>query len=490
MADPLATLTHPPVPKSKLRNWSATYNCAPSLFFAPVSNQEVALVLTEAAKRGKKVRAVGLHNSPGPVWHSDEWLVSMRNFKQARFEAGKPRHAILGAGLSLREANPILASHGLSLPTVGSLPDVTVGACFCGPDHGSSAFHPIVTASAKACTIVLPSGEIRRIAVGEDLFRAAGVGLGALGIVTEVEFECDEAFGLEFTMTRIRLEDYLDDNDSGKKLFELARSEEYVKLWYYPCPTWSPSSPNTVLWRAKRTPMPPPRKEHWSVPYTAKLMHILHGLAYFTTTYLFPALQPYLNWIMFWLLASSLPKTQTLRSYEAQTMDCGYAQLVDEWCAALPAPSSPPSVTSSSKSPASPGAAILRRLVAYLNSREGRSIGMHAPVELRFSLNRGEDFYLSPGAPYGRLLGREGGRDEENDLMLWIEPIIYRPLNLPTPARFYRFTHFLEDLLRSYPASRPHWTKAHFPTPERELLRMWDAERVEAFRRVRKEQAR
>lgn len=72
--------------------------------------------------------------------------------------------------------------------------------------------------------------------------------------------------------------------------------------------------------------MPPLQKEHWSLPYTAKLMHILHGLAYFTTTYLFPALQPYLNWIMFWLLASSLPKTQTLRSYEAQTMDCGYAR--------------------------------------------------------------------------------------------------------------------------------------------------------------------
>lgn len=55
---------------------------------------------------------------------------------------------------------------------------------------------------------------------------------------------------------------------------------------------------------------------------------------------------------------------------------------------------------------------------------------MHAPVELRFSLNRGEDFFLSPGAPYGRLLGREGGRDHENDLMLWIEPIM---CVLPSP---------------------------------------------------------
>lgn len=51
-----------------------------------------------------------------------------------------------------------------------------------------------------------------------------------MGIVTEVEFECEEAFGLEFTMSRTRLEDYLDDDDSGRKLWELARSSEYVKV--------------------------------------------------------------------------------------------------------------------------------------------------------------------------------------------------------------------------------------------------------------------
>ena len=56
----------------------------------------------------------------------------------------------------------------------------------------------------------------------------------------------------------------------------------------------------------------------------AKLTHVLHGLAYFVTTYLFPALQPWLNALLFWLLARSLPKTQTQRGYEAQYMDCGY----------------------------------------------------------------------------------------------------------------------------------------------------------------------
>lgn len=65
---------------------------------------------------------------------------------------------------------------------------------------------------------------------GDELFKAAGAGIAAVGIVTEVEFECEEAFGLEVTMTRTRLEDYLDEDDSGEKLWELARSREYVKV--------------------------------------------------------------------------------------------------------------------------------------------------------------------------------------------------------------------------------------------------------------------
>lgn len=218
----------------------------------------------------------------------------------------------------------MLASHGLALGIMGSLPDVTVGALFSGPDHGSSAFQPICAGRANSATVVLPSGEIRTIRRGDDLFNAAGSAVGAVGIVTEVEWACEEAFGLEVTMERCRLEDFFDEKDSGKNLFEVARSNDYVKLWYYPSPTWSTSSPNTVLWRAKRVALPPAQEETAFTALTAKLMHILHGVLYFVTTYLFPALQPYLNAMMYWFLAGSLPKTQTMRSYEAQYMDCGY----------------------------------------------------------------------------------------------------------------------------------------------------------------------
>lgn len=91
------------------------------------------------------------------------------------------------------------------------------------------------------------------------------------------------------------------------------------------------------------------------------------------------------------------------------------AELVDEWSAPLPAPSA-----STKRTPA-PAAQILRQLVDFLASPEGKRVGMHAPIELRFSRVKGEDFYLSPAASYGELLGRE---EDEDDLVMWFEPIM------------------------------------------------------------------
>jgi FAD/FMN-containing dehydrogenase len=75
--DPLSRLVHAPEAHPTLRNWSSTYNCSPELLFFPTTNDEVALILREAVRRGKKVRAVGLHQSPGPIWHSEQVSLSV-----------------------------------------------------------------------------------------------------------------------------------------------------------------------------------------------------------------------------------------------------------------------------------------------------------------------------------------------------------------------------------------------------------------------------
>ncbi|BGP20973.1 hypothetical protein JCM10213_003355 [Rhodosporidiobolus nylandii] len=511
--DPLLTLTHPPESGRYLRNWSSTYNHRPSLFFSPVSTAEVALILREATRRGEKVRVVGEHASPGPVWHGS-WIISTQHFTSFVLLPPSTKRVRLGAGLKLRDVNPLLASHGLAFPTVGSLPDVSVGAYFAGPEHGSSAFHSVCASRAVSARIVLPTGEVREIKRGEELFRAAGAGVGAVGVVTEIEWELEEAFGLEVRMERVRLEDYLEDG-TGRALWELARSSEFVKLWHFPTPSLlGLTRTNTILWRARRVPLPPPAQPSLLASFQPLLTRALHGMMTLFTLYVYPPAQKWVNALLYWSGAWGLPRTETARSYEAQQMDCLYNQLVDEWVVPFPAPSSPTSSSApspSSPAPANPATALLSSLLTYLHSPAGQKMGLHAPLEIRFNAceKPGEEFYLSSSAPV--RIGEKGEtKGEERDLVMWVEPIVFRPFNLPTPARFYRFFEVFESLFRNPPTTsssssssasskthptspstiatgRPHWCKSHFPTSPAELSRMFGSQNVEAFHRARLE---
>ena len=91
-----------------------------------------------------------------------------------------------------------------------------------------------------------------------------------------------------------------------------------MQLWYYPSPTWSIKFAQYGPLASASPPSPSPSPRNRSVHILlAKLTHTLHGLAYFITTYLFPALPPWLNARSFWLLARSLPKTPNAAGIEA-----------------------------------------------------------------------------------------------------------------------------------------------------------------------------
>ncbi|GAA6044058.1 hypothetical protein JCM8097_008699 [Rhodosporidiobolus ruineniae] len=491
-SDPLESLTHAPQRNPYVRNWSSTYNTRPSLLFCPVSTAEVQLILKEATARGKKVRVVGEHASPGPIWHG-EWLISTRHFTLVHLSP-PTRTARLGAGVTLRKLNPFLASHGLAFPNQGSISDVSIGAYFSGPDHGSSAYGGICPTFARAARIVLPTGEVVETRRGEDLFRAVGTGVGAVGVVVEVEWELEEAFGVEVTMERIRLKDYLED-DSGRALWELARSREYVKIWHFPHSFPAPfNQTDTILWRGRRTALPPPQSPSLLSTLKAYLIRIIHAATMLVTLYLFPGLQGWVNGILFWLQGGLLPKTQEMRSYEAFEMDCMYNQLVNEWTVPLPSPSTFRPSPSASHS-TSPAIHLLRSLLSSIHpsTPRGRALGMHAPVEIRFNRTekRGEEFFLSPGASVE--MGTRGeGEGLKEDLVMWVEPIVYRPLNLPTPPRFLPFFQHFEALFRAPGMQgRPHWCKAHFPSSVAEVERMFTSPKeggetnLETFHRVR-----
>jgi len=62
-----------------------------------------------------------------------------------------------------------------------------------------------------------------------DIFRAAQVSMGLLGVITEVTFQCEPTFNLEETITTPVIDDCIDN------LGQLAYTAEHVKIWLELC---------------------------------------------------------------------------------------------------------------------------------------------------------------------------------------------------------------------------------------------------------------
>src|SRR5205823_13963478 len=98
-------------------------------------------------------------------------------------------------GMTLARLNAVLAEHGLAMPNLGDIDRQTVAGALATGTHGTGAGFGCLPTFVSALSLVTGSGEVVRCSSG-DVFSAALVNIGALGVVTEVTLRCVDAFTL------------------------------------------------------------------------------------------------------------------------------------------------------------------------------------------------------------------------------------------------------------------------------------------------------
>ena len=88
-----------------------------------------------------------------------------------------------------------------------------------------------------------PGAPVVRTSKTEDpeLFKASLCGLGATGLMLEVEIEVEAAFRLRETKTAMKVD------DAFEQLDEIRSSAEHARMWWYP------DGDGVVVGRADRT---------------------------------------------------------------------------------------------------------------------------------------------------------------------------------------------------------------------------------------------
>ena len=93
-----------------------------------------------------------------------------------------------------------LNEHGLALPNMASLPHISVAGAISTGTHGSGDRNQNLAASVSALSMLTGSGEVVELSRGDADFAGAVVGLGAVGIITEVTVDVVPTFDVEQTV--------------------------------------------------------------------------------------------------------------------------------------------------------------------------------------------------------------------------------------------------------------------------------------------------
>jgi L-gulonolactone oxidase len=129
------------------------------------------------------------------------------------------------AGTRLHALNEALWHLGLSLSNLGDIDVQTISGAISTGTHGTGAKLGGIATQVRALELVLADGELLRCDAEQhpDVFAAARIGLGALGVIAAVTLQCEPAFALaaaEAPAGLDRVLDELDQNVVGNDHFE------------------------------------------------------------------------------------------------------------------------------------------------------------------------------------------------------------------------------------------------------------------------------
>ena len=150
------------------------------------------------------------------------------------------------SGTPLCELNADLHRLGLAMPNLGDIDAQTIAGAVSTSTHGTGAKLGVLATAIAALELVLADGSVVTCSRTErpDLFNAARVGLGALGVISTMTLQCVPSFVLHASETPGRLDAVLEQFD------DLCAVEDHVEFH------WFTHSDRVILKRNNRIPEP------------------------------------------------------------------------------------------------------------------------------------------------------------------------------------------------------------------------------------------
>ncbi|GAA0793764.1 D-arabinono-1,4-lactone oxidase [Spirilliplanes yamanashiensis] len=217
-----------PAPALAWHNWGRNQRAIAAAVYTPATVEDVASLVKQAAESGRRVKAVGSGHSFTAIARTDDQRLQLDRMAGLVSIDAAAKLVTVQAGMTVRTLNAILARHGLAVANLGDIDAQTVAGATSTGTHGTGRAHATLASLVEAVTLVTGTGEVRRIVAGDPLFGAARLGLGALGVVTEITLRCVDAFTLRADERPMAMADMLAGLD------EHIAANDHAEFYWYP----------------------------------------------------------------------------------------------------------------------------------------------------------------------------------------------------------------------------------------------------------------
>ncbi len=221
-AAPVAAVS-PSAAPTPWRNWSGGLVANPAGRYAPASEAELAEFFRTTSGT---VRPVGSGHSFSPLVPTDGHLVVIDQLTGMLDHDAEAMTATFAAGTRLGSMGQPLAEAGLAMLNLPDIDRQTLAGATATATHGTGIRFTSLSGMVTELRLVTPVGEVLDISAAShpDLFDAARVSLGALGIVTRMTLNVRSSYRLKASNWVAPIEEVLetfDESAAGHRHFEM-----------------------------------------------------------------------------------------------------------------------------------------------------------------------------------------------------------------------------------------------------------------------------
>lgn len=298
-------------------SWNGNIKHPFSNLLEPVSEEEISKIVSEA----NNVRVFGTKCSSADIAAGTETLISLKNYRNIINIDKDKLQITVQCGITLEELITKVEELGWCIPCLPDIDTITLGGALSTGTHGTAKDGLLLSGYVIKIRLVQATGDVVEIDNKNEIFDAARVSVGLLGILSTVTIQCEPLFNMKLVEEPMKDELWL------RNCMKMLNENDFLRI------LWLPHTGSGYVIRGNKIDLHKKVKIKngpWFHKYRRGVSKYLYGL-----TIKSPYLTVWANRIIYWLFfRSKIEKSGTLYGASV-TKSRGSTLELAEWTIAL-----------------------------------------------------------------------------------------------------------------------------------------------------------